>query len=242
MLSETSTFLNLVFCNLEDNERLALYIGERRKKILYISLDSNMDVVFLSRSPTDMLTMPGISYHQIQGNYKPAFLHALWADIDLGQHFAEFDEVNDLSPELLMEYKYNLFKKIFLSQKEYLPFGFMPSLIVDSGHGFHLWWILKPAVAWYPSIEGRVITLLKAIASNIGGDYFVTDLKFFPRLPESLNVKNRSNPHVLRLRWDLLRELGIPTGRALSYCLDDLEQAFGTKSREWLTPCNRRRN
>ena len=59
-----------------------------------------------------------------------------------------------------------------------------PSMIINSGHGIHLYWLLdKPAG---PEVE----TVVKAIANNTAADGKVTHINAVMRLPGTLNVKD----------------------------------------------------
>lgn len=65
-----------------------------------------------------------------------------------------------------------------------------PSVIVDSGNGIHLYWLLDKAVEPTPEIEA----ILKGLARALEGDTAVAELARVMRLPETLNVKDPLNP------------------------------------------------
>lgn len=77
-----------------------------------------------------------------------------------------------------------------------------PSMIVDSGNGIHLYWLLdRPLI---PSSD--VEAILKGLAKAFGGDPAVTDLSRVLRLPGTMNCKDPSYPKpckVLSLEPDL---------------------------------------
>lgn len=95
---------------------------------------------------------------------------ALWCDID------NFD--NDLStPEKIKEVK----KRIARAR---LPEA---SVMVNSGNGMHLYWLLNKRAS-----KG-IVGLNKAIAKVLQGDIRATDKARILRLPDTNNVKDKSN-------------------------------------------------
>lgn len=66
-----------------------------------------------------------------------------------------------------------------------------PSIIVDSGHGYHAYWILKKAVP----IENPTLIrgILRGIRKSLGVDS-VLDLSGILRLPGTFNLKNGNKP------------------------------------------------
>lgn len=91
-----------------------------------------------------------------------------------------------------------------------------PTIIVRSGHGLHLYWVLAE-----PSWElERAAALLKAIAYQLrdwGGDDGATDIARVLRLPGSLNLKDPNHP----VRVELVQ-----ADPRLVCDLEDLELAF----------------
>jgi hypothetical protein len=101
-----------------------------------------------------------------------------------------------------------------------LPADLSPSMVLDSGHGIHAYWLLEPAVTLNGNGEiERVERTLRGLAHHLNGDPTVADVARIMRLPGFLNVKDPENPvpckllnmHVDR-RFDLaafsdLREL-----------------------------------
>jgi hypothetical protein len=100
---------------------------------------------------------------------------ALWADLD-GKDFSGG------KPEAL-------------AALDRLPSDLSPSLVLDSGHGIHAYWLLEPTVALNGSGETeRVEGILRGLAQHLGGDPAVADVARIMRLPGFLNVKDPENP------------------------------------------------
>lgn len=79
--------------------------------------------------------------------------------------------------------------------KRLQTFPIPPTIIIDSGNGFHGYWRLKEA----EFIKGdndvlRLEAYLKALAHATGGDSHATDLPRILRVPCTLNLKNPENP------------------------------------------------
>lgn len=70
-----------------------------------------------------------------------------------------------------------------------------PQIIVDSGHGWHMYWRLKRPVSHLAAQQA-----MRAIASQIGGDA-VGDPARILRLPGSLNHKDDPPKQVRIIRW-----------------------------------------
>jgi len=89
--------------------------------------------------------------------------------------------------------------KIGVSKEEAVaalrPIPIPPSLIVDSGHGIHPWWLLKEPIdvrATDPATaanESSIVLALRQLASVVGGDPAVCDLARVMRLPGTHNCK-----------------------------------------------------
>lgn len=101
-------------------------------------------------------------------------LRTLWADLDW----------KDLAGEKAEADKY-------ISK-----FSLKPSIKVSSGHGYHLYWILKKPVKAGLEIEGY----LKGIAAALKADRSATDLARILRVPGTFNRKNRGEILVTRTR------------------------------------------
>ena len=100
---------------------------------------------------------------------------ALWVDLD-GKDFAQG------KPEAR-------------AALDRLPSDLAPSLVLDSGHGIHAYWLLEPTVTLNGSGETeRVEGILRGLAHHLGGDPAVADVARVMRLPGFLNVKDPEHP------------------------------------------------
>lgn len=79
-----------------------------------------------------------------------------------------------------------------------------PSIIVDSGHGFHLYWLLRAETDWDLAQQA-----MKALAREAHGDA-VHDKARILRVPGTTNRKDPANPVPVRLLyWDTERKYRI---------------------------------
>ena len=92
----------------------------------------------------------------------------LHADLDLGKIDVSADDV--------------------LARLASLPF--LPSKVVNSGHGFHAYWLLNEALAATPENIAHVEGLLRSLSAAVGGDPTVCEVARLMRLPGSHNTKN----------------------------------------------------
>ncbi|MDP6779951.1 MAG: DNA-primase RepB domain-containing protein, partial [Candidatus Latescibacteria bacterium] len=107
-------------------------------------------------------------------------LPALWADVDAKDHGGD--------------------RK--LAAKAIAAFELQPSIIVDSGNGFHLYWILKEPEQVVPNNLKHLRSLLLGLAEAVGGDTACRDLSRILRVPGTRNLKDPGNPREVRvLRW-----------------------------------------
>lgn len=113
--------------------------------------------------------------------------HCVWADLDIGEgsDFEKHQAVNDLN------------------------FIFPPSIIVDSGGGLHLYWLLNEATS---GLE-KVTEVVSAIATLVGGDN-VADVARLFRVDNTFNYKYKT-PKPVRVLSDTVNR----------YSLDDLMAA-----------------
>jgi hypothetical protein len=97
--------------------------------------------------------------------------------------------------------------------KEGLP---EPSFIIDSGHGYHLYWLLKEAYM-FPDSQSQLQFrgYLKGIGKHIGGDT-VHDVARMMRLPNTTNWKDPTQPVVSRFVEET----------ALAYSLTDFQHLW----------------
>lgn len=80
-----------------------------------------------------------------------------------------------------------------------LAFPIPPSIIVDSGYGYHLYWLLREAVK-YPDARAA----MKGIAKTLGGDH-TYDAARVLRLPGTHNHKHGTSVPVRLLKLDITR-------------------------------------
>jgi P4 family phage/plasmid primase-like protien len=90
----------------------------------------------------------------------------------------------------------------------------LPSVVVHSGHGLHLYWRLREAVAATPETIERVEAALRLLCDHVGGDRQCCEVARLMRLPGSHNSKNGERHAVT-----VLADRG-----NLRYDLDELEE------------------
>ena len=116
-------------------------------------------------------------------------IFALWADID------------DDSEEYMQ-----VLKKLPIK----------PSIEVYSGHGRHLYWLLKEPINVKEVTAARIEGVLKGIAETVNGDTKVSDISHMMRLPGTINHK-KAEPV----------DCGISSmDESLRYSFEELENAF----------------
>jgi hypothetical protein len=82
-----------------------------------------------------------------------------------------------------------------LAALDRFPADLRPSMVLDSGHGIHAYWLLEPAVTLNGNGEiERVERTLRGLADHLDGDPTVADVARIMRLPGFLNVKDPENP------------------------------------------------
>jgi len=74
--------------------------------------------------------------------------------------------------------------------------GYMsPSVILDSGHGFHCYWLLKESIEITgPEDIRRTESLLKGLTKFVDGDPSCAELARIMRVPGTWNVKDAAKP------------------------------------------------
>ena len=88
---------------------------------------------------------------------------------------------------------------------------FPPSVVVDSGHGLHCYWLLREPTNEFKKIEQINLSLAKTLK----GDTVARDATRILRIPGTLNFKDRSNPAVVRI---------VHFNPEIQYTLLDLEE------------------
>jgi hypothetical protein len=89
-------------------------------------------------------------------------------------------------------------------QQTWQNFEFLPSIVVNSGHGTHLYWVLEEPfkINSLDDVE-KVEGILRGIAEQVGGDN-VCDITRILRIPETWNNKDKENPKkVVIAQWNL---------------------------------------
>lgn len=120
------------------------------------------------------------------------YVVSLWSDIDYGY------EGHKKKPKFNTEEE---------AMAEIARFTLKPSIIVNSGHGFQCYWLLKRPIEItnVAHIEG----IIKGISHRLGGDS-TQDISRVLRVPGTINIKIPKNPKTVRiiqmnadLRYDL---------------------------------------
>ena len=107
--------------------------------------------------------------------------------------------------------KIDLSRDAVLAQLNGLPC--LPSKVVSSGHGIHVYYLLNEALPATLETIATVEGLLKSLAGAVGGDPAVCEVARLMRLPGSYNTKNGD-----RIPVEVI------TDRGLRYELDDLAE------------------
>lgn len=88
----------------------------------------------------------------------------------------------------------------------------VPTIIVDSGNGYHAYWRLKkPITIDGPESIARIERYLKALAQSLGADSTAAELARILRVPGTLNLKNlpKSAPCVTIVECEQSRQYDI---------------------------------
>ncbi len=120
--------------------------------------------------------------------------------------------------------------------KRLREFAFSPTLIGDSGHGYHAYWLLKePEEITRPEDLVKVEACLKALARALGGDPQATDISRVLRLPGTYNVKDPSAPVLATLaHFEPDRQYNLSEFESL-LSADPLEQTEQANPPGWIT-------
>jgi hypothetical protein len=79
-------------------------------------------------------------------------------------------------------------------------FPLLPSFIVDSGNGFHAYWLFRePERIDGPDDVARIEKYLKELALRLGGDMAAAELARVLRVPGTFNVKNPDAPLLCKI-------------------------------------------
>lgn len=108
-----------------------------------------------------------------------ALISALWGDLDAKNFPGGKAEV--------------------LAQLQELPPYLFPSVIVDTGHGYHPYWLLREAeLIEFPQDILRLEAYMKGLALTLHGDS-TSDLSRVLRIPGLVNQKDTKNPCLCRI-------------------------------------------
>ena len=81
-------------------------------------------------------------------------------------------------------------------------FEFPPSIVVETGHGWHCYWLLKEPVEVTAENRPCLRGLLLGLAEALGGDPACRDLSRILRVPGTRNLKDPKNPKPVEIiRW-----------------------------------------
>jgi hypothetical protein len=100
-------------------------------------------------------------------------IKALWIDIDVKK-----DHDND-------------YKKVVQCIKE---FEFQPTIIIKTGNGLHLYWVLQESVIVTKENISHIESILKGLVQTLGGDITASEISRIMRFCGTWNVKIKENP------------------------------------------------
>ena len=120
-------------------------------------------------------------------------LKTLWIDVDVKK-----DHDND-------------YQKVVQCIKN---FEYQPTIIIQSGNGLHLYWVLQESVPVTKENTSYIESILKGLVQNLGGDITASEISRIMRLCGTWNVKNKENPVLCQI-------VGISENR---YALEDFDK------------------
>lgn len=138
-------------------------------------------------------------------------LNCLWVDLDAKDFLGGKTEIAGMWPRVLGESR-------------------APSMVIDSGHGYHLYWLLKEPVT-IPDREAvqRCESVMRGLGGALNGDH-THNLDRLLRLPGSVNIKVPAIPVRCQIiEWNVHRryELANFSGfKAAPVPMDDIEVYF----------------
>jgi len=100
-----------------------------------------------------------------------ALIPALWVDMD----WKDFEGGKKEALEKVIAYEHK------------------PSIILESGHGFHLYFLLKEPLEVTPENRSYIRSQLRGLAEDLNGDLQCCDLARKMRVPGTLNWKEERN-------------------------------------------------
>lgn len=174
---QVQLFLKTIFPSLE-NEYIELRCFAKGKppiRVFCSSISELEECCVDVEQPVDYDVYIGVCPRSEKAGTKNAIkrVQCLWCDVDAKN--------------------FNGGKEIAL--KKIREFPISSSVIVDSGHGYHVYWLLKEVeVITQENDARRVEGCLKAIALALGGDTRACDLPRILRLPGTDNLKDPKRP------------------------------------------------
>lgn len=172
-------FLSLVLPQpLLDDETLELRVIKPQDRILHRSFEPGIDS-FLAEAERNKQRADvyfGVATRRGQAGDKAGCsrVNALWVDFD-GRDL-KLEKLGDLQPHL----------------------------VVDSGNGFHLYWLLQEPLDAQEHLE-EIEAVNRGLCERLGGDFRAVDVTRILRVPDSLNHKtNPPKPVVAYARKELL--------------------------------------
>lgn len=74
-------------------------------------------------------------------------------------------------------------------------FQFAPTIVVNSGHGYHAYWFFRePEDVRDPGVRSKIENILKGLASHLNGDMASAEIARILRAPGTKNRKDKNNP------------------------------------------------
>jgi hypothetical protein len=185
-IAQAASFLQVLFAGNAPAWRIEFRAIQRASRAVerrfYGSGDSILWKEFEARNRTGSDIYVGVCPRKGQGSTKAwvAAVPALWADLD-GKDFpgGKAEALRQLSA--------------------LLPAHLYPSLIVDSGHGVHPYWLLRePELITHADDHLRLERYTRGLAHHLGGDH-THDLSRIMRLPGTWNLKQPQTPRLATL-------------------------------------------
>jgi len=107
-------------------------------------------------------------------------------------------------------------------ERTWIDFEFVPHIVVDSGNGYHLYWLIEPIRISSSEDVEKVESIMRGIAEQVKGDN-TCDITRVLRIPETWNNKDpkeRKKVQVIEFNFDIER-----------YTLSDFEKYMKVPSK-----------
>lgn len=149
-------------------------------------------------SELDQVNREGYNIYIAPGTFKTksgtkanlAWLWTVHADLDAKDFVANPDDWQDGMP-------------LAASMLDNMPPSLHPSVVVDTGHGFHAYWPLADPLEATPENIACVEAVNRALVSYLGADKASVDASHVLRLPGFQNVKDPAAPYPVVLLGDV---------------------------------------